>query len=101
MAAATERVSLSHYGAERQETDLAKAQRIVREELGCRGWTEQEMSGCAKGHPEKVAMARRLRKESTMSLKWVAQRLHMGSWTYVSNLLRKPPVPPAQPDLFK
>ena len=29
LAAATERVGVSHYGAERQETDLAKAQRIV------------------------------------------------------------------------
>ena len=25
-----------------------------------------------------------------MSLKWIAQRLHMGSWTYVSNLLNDP-----------
>ena len=26
-----------------------------------------------------------------MSLKWIAQRLQMGSWTYVSNLLNEPP----------
>jgi len=25
----------------------------------------------------------------TMSLKWIARRLHMGSWTYVSNLLNE------------
>ena len=24
-----------------------------------------------------------------MSLKWIAERLHMGSWTYVSNLFRE------------
>jgi hypothetical protein len=24
-----------------------------------------------------------------MSLKWIAQHLHMGSWTHVSNLLRR------------
>jgi hypothetical protein len=35
--------------------------------------------------------ARRLRQETTMSLKWIAQRLHMGSWTYVSNLLNEQP----------
>ncbi len=23
-----------------------------------------------------------------MSLEWIAERLHMGSWSYVSNLLR-------------
>jgi len=32
-------------------------------------------------------LARRLRAETTMSLKWIAGELHMGSWTYVSNLL--------------
>ena len=26
-----------------------------------------------------------------MSLKWIAQRLQMGSWTYVSNLLNEQP----------
>jgi len=26
-----------------------------------------------------------------MSLKWIAARLHMGSWTCVSNLLNEPP----------
>ena len=26
-----------------------------------------------------------------MSLKWIAQRLQMGSWTHVSNLLNEPP----------
>ena len=35
----------------------------------------------------KVALAKRLRQETTMSLKWIAQRLQMGSWTYVANLL--------------
>jgi hypothetical protein len=32
-------------------------------------------------------MAARLRKETTMSLKWIAEQLEMGSWTYVSDLL--------------
>jgi hypothetical protein len=33
----------------------------------------------------------RKRGKTTMSLKWIAQRLNMGSWTYVSNLLNEPP----------
>ena len=43
-------------------------------------------------------LARRPRQETTMSLKWIAQRLQMGSWTYVSNLLneRSQPQPQAQ-----
>jgi hypothetical protein len=36
-----------------------------------------------------VALARRLRQETTMTLKWMARTLHMGSWTYVSNLLHE------------
>jgi len=32
-------------------------------------------------------MALRLRRENIMTLKWMAQRLHMGSWTQVSNCL--------------
>jgi len=29
----------------------------------------------------------RLRRETTLSLKWIAEQLAMGSWTHVSNLL--------------
>ena len=36
-------------------------------------------------------LARRLRQETTMSLKWIATRLQMGTWTYVCNLLNEPP----------
>ena len=30
-----------------------------------------------KGHPAKVKLARRLRGETTKTLKWIAQELHM------------------------
>ena len=38
---------------------------------------------------------------TAMSLKWIAERLHMGSWTYVSNLLNEQPQahPQAQEEL--
>ena len=91
LAAASERVGPSHYGRERQETDRQKAERIVGEELRRLGWPEEELPARAKGHAGKVAVARRLRQETTMSLKWIAQRLRMGSWTYVSNLLMEKP----------
>ena len=42
-----------------------------------------------KGDKVKVSLARRLRRDMTMSLKWIARRLHMGSWTYVSNPLHE------------
>ena len=31
-----------------------------------------------------------------MKLKWIGQRLHMGSWTYVSNLLNEQPATQSQ-----
>jgi hypothetical protein len=89
LAAAGERVGRSHYGAERQEIGEARAQRLVRDGLLALGWTEKELSECAKGDQRKVKLARRLRAETTMTLRWIADRLRMGSWTYVSNLLHE------------
>jgi hypothetical protein len=102
LAAAIERVGPSHYGAQRQESDRQKAERVVKEELGRLGWEEDDLGARRKGHRAKVMLARRLRQETTMSLKWIAQRLQMGSWTYVSNLLNEPPQtqPQAQEELL-
>jgi putative transposase len=100
LAAATERVGPNHYGAERRETGVQKAERILREELQRLDWPEEELRAQRKGHGAKVQIARRLRQETTMSLKWIAQRLQMGTWTYVSNLLKESPAPAgAQPVL--
>ena len=55
------------------------------------GWKEEELSKRRKGDKGMVAIARKLRKQTTMSLKWIAQRLEMGSWTYVFNLLSAKP----------
>jgi REP element-mobilizing transposase RayT len=89
LAAAGERVGPSHYGSERRESGAARAERLVREGLAGLGWTEKELSGRRKGDKGKVKLARRLRTETTMTLRWIAERLQMGSWTYVSNLLRE------------
>ena len=51
------------------------------------GWSEEELPHRRKGDAGKVAVARRLRQETTLSLSWIARRLEMGSWSYVSNLL--------------
>jgi len=64
---------------------------VAREELKRLGWPGEELRCRAKGHPGKVAVASRLRQETTMSLKWIAQRSEMGSWTYVSNLRSRRP----------
>jgi len=82
-----------HYGEEHFESDEAKAMLIVERELKRRRWKEEDLKARRKGDKTKVAIAARLRKETTMTLKWIAEHLMMGSWNNVSNRLasaRKP-----------
>jgi REP-associated tyrosine transposase len=81
------RLEEAHPGRQRDETDERKAERIVQEEMKRLGWTKQELVRRKKGDALKVKLARRLRAETTVSLKWIANKLHMGTWTHVSNRL--------------
>ena len=85
LAQVQEKMGPNHYGGERQEAAELKAKRIVKEELGRLGWSEGELQRRRKADVEKIRIARRLRKETTMSLKWIAASLAMGTWTYVAN----------------
>jgi hypothetical protein len=76
-----------HYGAELREADLMHAQGVLHKELRRRRWTETGLDMRRKGDPEKVEIAWELRRQTTMTLKWIAQRLKMGAWTHVSNCL--------------
>jgi hypothetical protein len=67
----------------------AKAQRLMREGLQALGWAEKELARRRKGDKGKVKLARQLRTGTTMTLRWIADRWQMDSWTYVSNLLRE------------
>jgi hypothetical protein len=87
LAQMAEQAGPNHYGAERQESGEEKAERMVAEELKRRRWTQAHLRSRRKGDPEKVKIAARLRQETIMTLKWIAQRLHMGAWTHVSNCL--------------
>ena len=71
----------------RKEIAIASAERIIEEELQKRAWTEADLGQRRKGDPEKVAIARRVRQETTVSLKWLAARLQMGVWTHLANCL--------------
>ena len=62
---------------------------MVRKGLDALGWTDTDLARRRKGDPGKVRLARKLRAETTMTLHWIATRLQMGRWTYVSNLLRE------------
>ena len=76
-------------GEERRESDEAKAERLLGAELERRHWSVADLSQCRKGDSEKVAIARRLRTETTMSWKWIAQNLIMGSAQYAANCVQQ------------
>ena len=82
-------VSEHHHSRERNETDEQKAEAMISARLKKLGWQNRELGIRRKSDPQKVTLARELRSQTTMSLKWIARRLQMGSWTHVSNLLRR------------
>jgi hypothetical protein len=76
-----------HYGVERQESAEEKAERMVREGLKKAHWTEEELRLRRKSDLVKIKLAAHLRQETTMTLKWIAQRLQMGAWTHLNKRL--------------
>lgn len=77
----------SHFGGELIEAAEARAARIVDEELRRAVWAEAELTRRRKGDPVKLRIARRLRTETTVTLQWIAARLHMGTQSHLSHLL--------------
>jgi len=78
-----------HGSKERKELDEEKAGRIVREELRKRRLKEESLRKLSKGAFEKLEIARRIRRETVMTHKWIAARLHMGEWKSMANKLSK------------
>jgi REP element-mobilizing transposase RayT len=77
-----------HGGQAKCQTDEQKARRLVLEELEKRGWTEQDLKKRRKTDALKVKMAARLRRETVMTLDWIARRLQMGCRHTVANCLK-------------
>lgn len=71
-------------------TGAAKAERILAEELARLQWTEANLAGRQKSHPVKLTLAARLRQETMLRAKQIAERLH----------LAKPKVPQDKPALI-
>ena len=61
------------------EVAEAKAERIIREELKRLGWKERNLIVRRKSDAGKLAIAGRLRRETTLTIGKIAQRLHLGS----------------------
>lgn len=83
------RMGAHHYAAQRREGGEQKARRLVAEELKRLNLKPGELKERRKGDPGKIQIAKRLRAETTVTLKWIARELHMGAWTHVSNLLSR------------
>ena len=86
LAAVNARAGDWHYGEELRESAEAKAERIVAEELKRRQWDAGTLAERRKGDPGKIAIARRLREETTMTLAWIAERLKVGTETHLAHL---------------
>ena len=83
----SERLGAEHYREERAETEEAKAERLIAAELKRRKWQAAELQTRPKGDAEKLALASRLRAETTMTAEWIAERLGMGSRGYLNHPL--------------
>jgi len=81
---------MHHEGTERWESALQHAEGILAGDLKRLAWAEGELARRRKGDSDKVRIARRLRRETTMSLQWIAERLRMGSVSMVAQCLRRP-----------
>ena len=71
----------------RDETEQGKALRIIRAEMQSLGWTGKELQQRHKGDLSKIAIARRLRAETAVTLKWIAEALSMGTASYLRSRL--------------
>ena len=87
LAQVSERMGPEHYGEERQESQLEQAEGVVVGELRRRRWKEETLGRRKKGDPEKIEIALRLRKETLVTVAWIAKRLRMGSVANVNTLL--------------
>jgi REP element-mobilizing transposase RayT len=68
-----------HSGQLHRQAAEARAERILAEELRQRGWREADLRQRRKNDPDKLEIAARLRRETTLSVKDIAARVHLGT----------------------
>jgi putative transposase len=87
LAQMRERMGSNHYGEECRESAEEGAEAIIAAELPGRRWRGKVLDGLPKSDPRKVALALRLRAETTLSVGWIAARLGLGTRQYATKLL--------------
>jgi hypothetical protein len=83
------KLSENHSGELHRETAEQKANRIISEELSRRGWAESDLATRRRSDPGKVAIAARLRKETTLPIKWIAARVQIGTTKGAKSVLHR------------
>ena len=76
-----------HSGELRRESAQAKGERIIGEELKGLKWSERDLRQRPKSDAAKLNLAARLRRETTLTIRQIAERLHLGSWKSLNNKL--------------
>src|SRR5256885_4762454 len=85
LAQVSEQRGAHHYGAELQEGEEEKAERLVGEELARRRWLEKELRQKPKTDGQKARIARRLRQDFFFKLAGNPQHLHFSPTNPFSN----------------
>lgn len=60
-------------------------QRLIQEQIKKRKLRGADSPALANGNALKIEMAQRLRGQTMVKVRWIAERLHMGSVPYVNN----------------
>jgi ribosomal protein S13 len=79
----------NHSGKLHRETPEQKANRMVSEELSRRGWTESDLAARRRSDPDKLAIAVRLRNETTLPFEWIAARVQIGTAKGAKSVLHR------------
>ena len=77
----------SHSGRAKAAHDEAAAERALRVGLAVLKLSGRELEQMPKSAPEKVVLAWWLRQRTTVSLRWVSERLVMGHFSRVSQAI--------------
>ena len=83
------RAGAHHYGEEIGQSAEGKARRIIAEELAKLDWEEADLGRRRKGDAGKVRIARRFGRETTVSKRWIANQLSMGTVSNVTFCLKR------------
>ena len=78
-----------HAGELRLEAAQAKADRLVAEELRRHGWSAEDLVRRLKNDPCKLAIAVRLRRETTLTIKAIAARVDLGTYNTANARLHR------------